>query len=50
MTLGFVLAWKYGQAVANGVLRVDDFMIRDLEEALLIAEASIDDNVLGSVK
>ena len=50
MTLGFVVAWKYGLAVANGVLRVDDSVIRDLEEALLIAEASIDDNVLGSVK
>ena len=48
MTLGFVVAWKYGLAVANGVLRVDDSVIRDLEDALLIAEASIDDNVLAA--
>jgi adenylate cyclase len=49
MTLGLVVAWKYGLAVANGVLRVDDSMVDDLEEALQIAEASSDDNALGTV-
>jgi len=48
-TLSLVLALKYGHGISNGVLRVDDEAVRDLEEALQIAEASSDDVVLGTV-
>jgi type IV secretory pathway VirB2 component (pilin) len=49
-TLGFVFPWCYGLGIFNGVLLADDAAIGDLEAALQIAEASGDDNVLGSIK
>ena len=49
-TVGFVNAWVYGHAIHCGVLRIDDNALNDLEQALLVAEASGDDTVLGSVK
>ena len=49
-TVGFVTAWVYGHAIHSGVLRIDDNALNDLEQALLVAEASGDDTVLGTVK
>ena len=49
-TVGFITAWVYGNGIANGVMRVDDAAMRNLERALQVAEASSDDTVLGSVK
>ncbi len=49
-TLGFVFPWCYGLGIFNGVLLADDAAIADIEAALQIAEASGDDNVLGSIK
>jgi adenylate cyclase len=48
--VGFVTAWVYGNGISNGVLRVDTTTMHNLEQALLVAEASSDDNVVGSVK
>jgi adenylate cyclase len=45
----FVIAWKYGLPTLNGVLRVDDAAVGDMEDALHIAEACGDDGVVGSV-
>lgn len=49
-TLGFVTAWIFGNGIINGVRRPDDTMMRHLEHALRVAEASGDDTVLGSIK
>ena len=49
-TLAFAVAWSYGLGITAGVLRPDDAALCDLEQALKIAEASGDDNALGSVK
>jgi adenylate cyclase len=48
-TVGFITAWVYGNSVYDGILGVDDTALHDLEDALQLAEASGDDNVLGSV-
>ena len=49
-TLAFVTAWVYGNGILTGVLRVDDTALNNLERALRVAEASGDNNVLGTVK
>ncbi len=49
MTLGFLIAWKYGLPILDGVFRVDDTALRDIDIALQIAEACGNDNVLGTV-
>ena len=45
-----VVAWKYLTAIPHGVLRADDTAVRELEEALKIAEASGEDSSVGNVK
>ncbi len=49
-TYATVLGWKYGFAIANGVLLVDDTALADIDEALRIAEGSSDDTALGMAK
>jgi adenylate cyclase len=49
-TLGFVTAWKYGLPIFSGVARVDDTALGDMDNALQIAEACGDNNVVCSVK
>jgi hypothetical protein len=39
-----------GLAIENGVLRADDFPIREIEETLQVAERSSGDTALGGVK
>jgi hypothetical protein len=50
VTHATVAAWKYGIAVGNGVLLADDTALRDVEEALAVAEGSGDDFALGLIK
>jgi len=49
-TYATVLGWKYGFAITNGVLFVDDTALADIDEALRIAEGSSDDTALGMAK
>jgi hypothetical protein len=42
-----VITWKYGLAIAGGVLQADDAALRDIDEALRIAERSSDDFALA---
>jgi adenylate cyclase len=44
------VAWKYGPAIANGVLLADDHAVRELDEALIIAEGLGDGYTLGLVR
>jgi adenylate cyclase len=44
------VAWKYGPAIANGVLLADDHAVRELDEALSIAEGLGDGYTLGLVR
>ena len=46
-THALVVFWKYGWTITNGVLLADDTAVRELEEALQIAERSGDDTALG---
>jgi adenylate cyclase len=45
-----VLAWRYGLAIANGVVLADDGALHEIGEALRIAEGSADDTALGLTK
>jgi hypothetical protein len=47
MSYGLVLAYTYGLGVANGVMVADDTVLRELEEALKLAQRSSDDIGLG---
>jgi class 3 adenylate cyclase len=42
-----VITWKYCLAIAGGVLQADDAALRDIDEALRIAERSSDDFALA---
>jgi adenylate cyclase len=42
-----VIYWKYGLAIADGVLVASDTALREIDEALHIAERSADDVALG---
>jgi adenylate cyclase len=44
---GVVITYSYGLAISSGVLLADDAVLRDIEEALRIAERSSDDLALG---
>jgi tetratricopeptide (TPR) repeat protein len=50
MSLALVVTYKYSPAIPNGVLLAGDSALRDLDEALQIAERSGDDVALGLVK
>ena len=45
-----VVSWKYVHAIPHGVLCADDIAVRELEEALQIAEASGEDTSVGNLK
>jgi hypothetical protein len=45
-----VVQWKYGFAIANGVLLADDSAVREIDEALRTAEGLSDDYRLGGLK
>ena len=47
MSHAVVIAYAYGFAIAGGVLLADDAALRDIEEALEIAERSSEDFALG---
>ena len=49
-THALVVLWKYGFGITNGVLLADDTALRELEEALQVAERSGDDTALGLAK
>jgi class 3 adenylate cyclase len=49
-THALVVLWKHGFATGNGVLVADDTAMRDLEDALQVAERSGDDTALGLAK
>jgi hypothetical protein len=42
-----VVFWKHGWTIPNGVLFADDTAVRELDDALQVAERSGDDTVLG---
>ena len=44
---GIIISYSYGLAISSGVLLADDAALRDIEEALRIAERSSDDLALG---
>ena len=46
-TYAVVVGWKYGFAIATGVLLADDSALADIDEALRITEGSGDDVALG---
>ena len=50
VTHAAVVTYKYGWSIFYGVLRADDCAVRELEEAVTIAEGSSDDAALGVVK
>jgi hypothetical protein len=50
LTHALVVFWKHGWAITNGVLVADDTAVRELDEALRIAEELGDDSALGLVK
>ncbi len=45
-----VVFWKYGWTITNGVLVAHDNALRELDEALRVAERSGDDTALGLAK
>ena len=45
-----VVSWAYLDSIPHGVLRVDDTVLRELEGALRIAEATGEDTSVGNVK
>ncbi|HXO50066.1 MAG TPA: hypothetical protein VN888_03355 [Mycobacterium sp.] len=47
LTYGVVIAYSYGRAISTGVLLADDAALRDIEEALRIAERSSEDLALA---
>ena len=46
-THALVVFWKHGWAITNGVLLADDTAVRELDDALQVAERSGDDTALG---
>ena len=46
LTYATVVGWVYAAAIPNGVLRPDDSVVREIEDALRIAERSGDDLAL----
>jgi len=50
VTHAAVVGWRYGIAIANGVLLADDSALRALGDALQVAEESSDDFALGAAK
>ncbi len=50
MSHAAVIAYAYGFAIAGGVLLADDAALREIEEALQIAERSSEDFVLGRAR
>jgi class 3 adenylate cyclase len=49
-THALVVFWKHGWAITNGVLLADDTAVRELDDALQIAEQAGDDTALGLIK
>ena len=47
VTLAVVLTWSYGFGITSGVLLPDDSAVRELDQALRVAERSGDDYMLG---
>ncbi len=47
LAYGVVIAYSYGRAISTGVLLADDAALRDIEEALRIAERSSEDLALA---
>jgi adenylate cyclase len=45
-----VVFWKHGWTITNGVLLPDDTAVRELDDALQVAERSGDDTALGLAK
>jgi hypothetical protein len=50
VTHASAVGWRYGIAIANGVLLADDSALRAIGDALQIAEESSDDLALGAAK
>ena len=50
MSYAFAIAWVYFAGVPNGVLRPDDSVMREIEDALRIAERSSDDLAVAFVR
>ena len=46
-THALVVFWKYGWTITNGVLLPDDTAVREIDDALQVAERSGDDTALG---
>jgi hypothetical protein len=49
-THAMVVLWKHGFGIGNGVLVADDTAVRELDEALQVAERSGDNTALGLAK
>jgi class 3 adenylate cyclase len=49
-THALIVAYKYHSAVQNGVLRADETAVREIEEALQVAEGLSGDTALGLIK
>jgi hypothetical protein len=47
LALGSIISYSYGLAISSGVLLADDAALRDIEEALALAERASDDLALG---
>ena len=47
LSYGVIISYSYGLAIGSGVLLADDAVLRDIEEALRIAERSSDDLALA---
>ena len=47
LVLGSIISYSYGLAISGGVLLADDAALRDIEEALALAERASDDLALG---
>ena len=50
MSYAFAIAFVYFPGVPNGVLRPDDSVMRDIEDALRIAERSSDDLAVAFIR
>ncbi len=50
LTYAWVVGWIYIAAIPNGVLRPDDSVVREIEDALRIAERSGDDIALAAAR
>jgi class 3 adenylate cyclase len=47
LALGSIISYSYGLAISSGALLADDAALRDIEEALALAERASDDLALG---